>query len=620
MREGIGLHHEANSPIIRFGPFEANLEAGELRKGGTRIRLQDQPFQILILLLDSPGGIVTREEIAARLWKGATFVDLDQSIGAAVNKLRRALGDSATTPRYIETLRQKGFRLLVPVQRVETPIPPPVTRVRQPWWRHPLVTASLLAALATVGLAAWIGSRSVAGPIRTLAILPFSVIGAAGTGDHLELGIPDALITRLGRLQNVAVRPIGSVRRWAGHPIDPLEAGRIMGVDAVLEGTIQMADGRIRVSARLLRMPNGVSLWTGQFDESAAGVLGIQDAITERVAGSIAARLSPSESADLKRSHTSNPDAFFAYQKGRYLWSLRSADALERSIGYFQQAIGLDSRYALAYAGLADVYCLLNFYSGTNRKGLFEHARSAVDKALEIDPTLGEALTTDAFLRFYHEWDWHGAERAFALAIRRSPNYSTARQWFAEYLFYSGRFDEASREIQRAHQLDPQSPLINLQLASPDFFAGRFERSIPQVREGLRLEPDSLVGQYMLGTCFLELGRFDEAIAQFERIRSTNLGLAALGSAYARSGRRDDAVRILRQMLELARLDRISAYHLARIYASLGDPDPAFEWLSKAVNDRDERIVMLQVDSYLNPIRQDRRFQELSTRVGLARP
>ncbi len=472
--------------VIRFGQFELDLQTEELRKGGIRIKLQGQPFRVLSLLVARPGEIVTRAHILQALWGGETFVDFDQSIGAVIRKLRAALGDSATSPRYIETLRHKGYRFLIPCE--------------------------------------------------TLAC---------------SASAADAPLER---------------RRFASRFHAPI------GVYAV-----------VIVALALLA-------WS----------------------------LKTAPSRPSAQRTPRNVNAYLAYEKGRYLWRTRAASAVETSIEYFQRALALDPHYAPAYAGIADAYALLNFYSGRQRAAAMERAKSAIHRALQLDRSLAEAHATRAYIRFYYEWDWNGAENAFREAIARNPNYAPAHQWYAEYLFYMERFQEAASEIGRAQELDPQSVVINLQLASPEMFARKYEAAIEKIREALRLDPDFPLAIYMLGTCYEQLGRFDEAIAEYRKITGTKMGLTGLGYACARSGRQKEAREILEHLTSDASQDDLSAYHVARVYAGLGDADQTFAWLKKAHPARDERMVMLRVDPKLDAFRSDRRFGELLRSLGLA--
>jgi DNA-binding winged helix-turn-helix (wHTH) protein/Tfp pilus assembly protein PilF len=485
------LKGSPKATIVRFGVFEADLETGELRRAGIRIKLQAQPFRLLAMLLERPGELITRDEIVEALWGDETFVDFDQSVGAVVRKLRQALGDSATAPRYIETLRHRGYRFLAPVQGVHDAEPADSSSDKQLTW-----------------------TRRVSGLTSAVAIA-FAWMA------------------------------------WSAY-------------------------------------------------------------------SSGSTRPAPAAGDERTSERTRHPDAYLAYEKGRYLWRRRTAETVERSIAYFEQAVALDPEYAAAHAGLADAYAILNFYTGRQRTDWIDRARSSSRRALQLDGTLAQAHATQAYIKFYYEWDWPGAESAFQKAIAFDPNCATARQWYAEYLFYMGRFEEALREIGRAQELDPQSVVINLQQASPYMYSRRYGEAMEKIKEGLRLDPDSTLGIYMLATCHEQLGNYQAAIAEYRKIASTKMGLTGLGYAYGRSGRNREAREILESLLGEAKRDDLSAYHVARVYAGLGDADEALTWLRQAQEARDERLVMVKVDPKLDQLRSTPVFRDLLRSLGLA--
>jgi tetratricopeptide (TPR) repeat protein len=314
--------------------------------------------------------------------------------------------------------------------------------------------------------------------------------------------------------------------------------------------------------------------------------------------------------------HPRNVEAWVAYQKGRYLWNTRTAQAIERSIEYFQRAVSLDPTYAPAYAGLADAYVILNFYSGRFSKVSMERAKTASARALRLNHDLAEPHATQAYIKFYYEWDWRGAEAAFRKAIELDPTRATAHEWYAEYLFYMGRFQEALRAIHRAHELDPQSVVISLQLASPYMYARDYGQAIERIREALRLNPEFPLGIFVLATCYEQMGRFDEALAEYRRIAGTNMGLSGLGHALGRSGRTEEAHGVLQQLTRGSAHEDLSAYHVARVYAGLGDAGQTLTWLQRARAARDERMVMVKVDPKLDFLRADPGFTALLREMG----
>jgi DNA-binding winged helix-turn-helix (wHTH) protein/Flp pilus assembly protein TadD len=469
--------------IIRFGVFEVSPDTGELRKSGVRVRLQAQPFRVLTLLLERPGQIVTRDRIVKELWGSDTFVDFDQSVGAVIRRLRQSLGDSAGSPRYVETLRHKGYRFLAPVQAEEAlapPLPVPAAKKRnaRPWLRR--MRARIAAAVVAS------------------AVLMFGLSGRRPVPDH----------------------------------------------------------------------PRNMEAWA-------------------------------------------------AYQKGRYLWNARTAHAIEESIEYFQRAVSLDPTYAPAYAGLADAYVILNFYSGRYSRASMERAKAASVNALRLNHDLAEPHATQAYIKFYYDWDWRGAETSFRRAVALGPDFATAHEWYSEYLFYMGRFQEALRAIRRAYELDPQSLVINLQLASPYLYAREYTQAIERIREAMRLNPDFPLGIFMLATCYEQQGRFDEAVAEYRKIAGTGMGLSGLAYALGKSGRSAEARAILQQLTRDTKPEDLSAYHVARVYAGLSDAGQTLTWLRRAQATRDERMVMLMVDPKLDLLRGHPGFDAVLREMGL---
>ena len=621
MASGSRIAGQMNHGVKQFGPFEVDLARSELRKNGVRLRLHSQPFAILEMLVNSDGEMVSREQIVKRLWGDATFVDFEQGVGAAISKLRRALSDSASTPRYIETVRNQGFRLLLPVRDVPLPAPAQELPVAIPGrWRLAIIGALGAGALVLGWATVWNRWKETAPatrPVRSVAVLPFRVLQSAEPAPYAGLGMADALITSLSHLRQVPVRPTSAIRKYVAADSGALEAGRELKVDAVVEGTIQESNGMVHIGVQMVLIPEGNTAWADSFDEAAGGLLNLQDRVARRVAASLAVEFTPAERQRIEKRYTSNAAASQAYQKGRYLWSQRTADALERSIPFFEQAIALDPNYALAYSGLADSYVLAYLYSPRNRREWVKRAKQALERALGLDPQLAQALATSAGITFQYDWDFAGAEKSFLHAIELNPNYATAHQWYAEMLFYLGRFDQSAVEIRRAHDLDPQSVLINLQLASPLLYSRKWREAIAVASESRKLDPGFALTSYVIGTAHTELGEFERAYAEFGKISGTTLGLTGLGYAYGRAGDTARAQAMLSKLLDLARRDEVSPYQVAAVYANLGRKAEAFDWLERAKAERDERIVVMRVDPKLDPLRKEPRFQALLRSVGL---
>lgn len=444
--------------------------------------------------------------------------------------------------------------------RAEPQVPMASAESRAFRWtnRRPLALAAVLA-LGLVGLVIY--WRAVSGPklpantaeVKSMAVLPLQTLGAKSEDEYLGLGLADALINQLGKMRQIVIRPLSAVQRYAGaEPHDPLVAGRELGVQAVLDGNVQHEGGKLRVTMRLLRVGDGVALWSGTFDERFTDIFTMQDAISEQVARASVLNVNKQEKELLTRRHTDNVQAYQLYLKGRYFWNKRTAPGLQQSLAYFGQAIEIDPTYALAYAGLADSYALLVWQDELPQKEFIPKAKSAAIKALEIDETLGEAHTSLGFVRFWYDWDFAGAESEYRRAIELNPDYATAHHWYGEFLVLVGRPDEGFKELRLAQQADPLSLVINADIGKCFFFTHQQDRAIEQLRKTLEMDPDFPVARLFLAMAYNQKGMHETAIAELEK-QATGPGSraifkAALGYIYAQSGREAEAMTILNEL------------------------------------------------------------------------
>jgi tetratricopeptide (TPR) repeat protein len=417
------------------------------------------------------------------------------------------------------------------------------------------------------------------------------------------------------------VRPISSVRKYTALEQDPIAAGREQRVDAVLDGQIQKAADKIRVTVRLLRVADGTPMWSSQFDEKMADIFTVQDSISERVAAALAVRLTNDEQRGLTKRHTEDPEAYQDYLKGRYQLNRLTDDGFFKGRDYFQQAIDKDPNYALAYAALADAYNALGEFDALASKDAFPRAREAAEKALELDESLAEAHSALAVVKFYFDWDFAAAEREFQRALAMNPSNSDARKSNGYYLIAMGRFDEALNEMKRALELDPISLEKTAAIGEVLYHQRRYDQAIEQYRRTLAIDANSGFTHWALGRAFLAQGKYSEAIPEFQ----TAIPLsgdspdepAELARAYALSGKRDDAQKILELLKAFPEHKHVAPTVIASIYGALGDKTQAFVFLDKAYRERDFILVMLNVEPMFDPLRSDPRFAELSRRVGL---
>lgn len=631
---------------LRFGVFELDLRAGELRKQGLRVRLQEQPFRVLVMLLQQPGEVVTREELQKSLWPADTFVDFDHGLNKAINKLREALGDSAESPRFVETVARRGYRFLaeartaeeVPAPGPEPPSQPPATGARAAAGRMggPAVPGHLLPlrawkagvlalAVLTASLAAWkTYSRTHSSPvIRSLAVLPLESLSSDVSQDYFADGMTDELISDLGQIRTLRVISRTSVMAYK-HARKPLpQIARELNVDAVVEGTVLRSSDRVRITARLVEASIDKPLWSGSYEGQLRDTLALQNKVAGAIADQIRINLDPQERAALKRVKVVDPQAYESYLKGRYFWNKRTADGLKVALAYFNQAIEEDPNYAQAYSGLADTYALLADweYGVMTPAEALPKAKAAATKALELDSTLGEAHNSLAFCLDVFDWDLNGAEQEFRRAIELTPGYATAHHWYAWHLVLMGRQSEAIAEMRKAHSLDPLSLIIDADLAEVLLLAHSYDDSVRESRKAIELDPNFGLAHNQLGQAYLETHRQDVAIAELQKAVQLSgespICVANLARAYVASGKKGEAVKLLDDLKRRSNTSHSHASEIAMIYAALGDRDHAMSWLEKGYQERFNPSVLLRPG--FDPLRSDPRFADLARRVGLPR-
>jgi TolB-like protein/DNA-binding winged helix-turn-helix (wHTH) protein/Flp pilus assembly protein TadD len=637
--------------LVRFGVFEVDLRAGELRKRGVRIRLQGQPYVLLITLLKQHGEVVTREELRSSLWPQDTFVDFDHSLGTAVNKLREVLGDSATNPRFVETLPRRGYRFIAPVvlgegedapvvgetplakQEPSTedllesgdrgqidPLTATAAGVRPQWslyWKVSGVALLLLSA----GLAVILLRSRPSTPIRSLAVLPLENLSGDASQDYFSDGMTDELITELGQISDLRVISRTSAMAYKGTHRTLPQIAQELNVDAVVEGAVLRSGNQIRITAQFIMAAADKQLWAKSYNGDVRDTLRLQSQVARAIAEEVRMELTPHEQAVLNNVNGVNPEAYEAYLKGRYFWNKRTGDGLRKAIGYFNQAIEKKPDYAQAYAGLADSYAL----AGDWKYGLlapteaYPKAKAAAAKAIALDGTLGEAHISLAFCLNNFDWDWEAAGREFTRGIELSPGYAIGYEWYGWHLAGLGRHDQAVAEVEKAATLDPLSSSIGADLAEELLVAHRFEESIKQSQKTLILDPFFAPAHYVLGQAFVQTHNYSQAIAELQRAIELSPGSTAfaanLAYAYAVSGKRDEAEKILNDLKNRSPQVFSNAPEIAMVYVGLDDKDQAMAWLERAYAERFSPWVLMR--PCFSPLRSDPRFQDLLHRIGL---
>ncbi len=628
---------------LRFGAFEADRHTGELTKRGKHVRLQEQPFRLLVMLLEKPGELVTREELRDRLWPQTT-VDFDHGLNKAISKIRDALGDSAENPRFVETVAGRGYRFLADVTEVYDARPEiagtdlakhgelkplrtlelGTLAVRLPrahiWSFYGFGLALFLA--LTIALSWIFGPWGRSSPtVRSLAVLPLENISGDASQEYFADGMTDELITDLGKISTLRVISRTSAMAYKRTRKPLAEIARELNVEAVVEGSVVRSGDYVRISAQLIEAPADRQLWAESFEGDIRDALALQRSVARTIAGQIRATLVGQEQAALDKSKAVNPEAYEAYLKGRYFWNKRTGDGLRKAIAYFSHAIEADPNYAEAYSGLADAYALSGDweYGVLSPQEAFRQARTAATKALTLDDSLGEAHTSLAFALDLYGWDWQAAEKEYEQAIKLTPGYSTLHLWYAWHLMVVGRTSEGILELRKAESLDPLSLIIGADLADALCIARLYDESVEQSRKTLELDPNFAVGHYELGQALIQKQRADEAIVEFHKAIALSGHSGAFDSnlayAYAVSGHKDEATKILAELAATSDKNHSADANIALIYVGFGDNDQAMIWLEKAYEARFNPSILLR--PAWDSLRSDARFKDLRRRIGL---
>jgi TolB-like protein/Tfp pilus assembly protein PilF len=567
--------------IIRFAAFEVDLSAGELHKHGLRIRLAEQAFQVLAMLLEHPGDLVTRSELRSRLWPDRTYVDFDQGLNKAVNRLRTALGDSAANPRFVETIARRGYRLLVPIAALSPSAPAAPRRIR-------------------------------------MAVLPFENLSSDKEQEFFSDGLTEEMITKLGRLSpsqlGIIARTSAMQYKQGGKRIDQI--GRELNVDYILEGSVRLEKKRARITVQLIHVGDQSHLWAQSYDRELADIFQVQREVAQLVADSLAFKLLPESHAHVGRA---NPEAYENYLRGRYFWNRGSDTGAQAAIECFKRALDNDPRYALAHSGTADCYGRLVWFCSMPPLEGGPKAKAAATRALEIDVNLGEGHASMALVRFWYEWNWPEAERELRRATELRPNYADVHNWYAAYLNVMGRFREAASEQKLAEELDPLSLTIAMNAADPYYFARRYDPAIENLKLVLRREPSFSPAHFNLGRAYAQNGMYDEAITAFEsaaQLSGNRQASAALAFAYGRAGRVAEARKLLADIERLAVDHYMPAPQLALIHLGLGETEQALDRLEQAFEERSYWMIYLNADPVYDGLRNHPRFIQLLERMG----
>lgn len=639
--------------VLRFYEFELDLGCYELRRSGRPVKLEKIPLDLLILLVEKKGELATREEIIEKLWGKEVFLDTEQGINTAVRKIRLVLRDDPEQPRFLQTVVGRGYRFIAPLSNGGAPtdsLSPvaassaeksnpttPIVDVAGPpveTSRLPLVSSAHLRvieavlAVAALTLTAYLVRQRFLETARQgkimIAVLPFESFTSDPEQQFFSEGMTEEMITQLGRLNPEKLGVIGrnSAMRYKNAPGAVELVGKELRVDYILEGSARYEGGKIRIVARLIRLPDQRLLWTQTYDRDFRSVLPLQSEVAAAIADAINLELTAEQRGHLAQGHQVDPEAYNAYLKGRYYWNQRTESDLEKAEGYFRQAIDLDPADTAAYCGLADSYAALGYGNYLAPTDAFSKARTAATKALELEPDSAEAHASMGYISMYFDWDFVRSGEHFQRAIKLNPNYVMAHHWYSILLTALGRPEEARAEMERAQKLDPLSIPINTDMGFEFHYSGRNKEAIRQLEVALEMNPKFPLAHFWLGRVYGTQGLYEQAIAEFDAagpsMREWQPVLAAKGYVYGKWGKRAEALSVLEQFNTLSKNRFVTSYGVALVYAGLGDNEQSLIWLRKAYDERSHWLVWLNLDPRFAGLRSDPRFAALRQKIGLA--
>jgi len=649
------MSKDANE-LYEFGPFRLDVSEQLLLKNQEPLPLTPKVFETLVTLVRRSGRLVEKEELFKEVWPDS-FVE-ESNLTRNISLLRKALNEDSDKIRYIETVPRRGYRFIADVRRVtkddaeiitqestqarapveeetrseksEALVAPaahhaPALRYYQRLSRH-IIALSVLPCLVLIYYL-WLPRkhaepRAIVSSPSSIAVLPFTVLGAETNDELLGLGMADATIIKLSSLHKLKVLPTSAIYTYTERERDPQALGRRLGVDVVLEGTVQREGERVRVTLQLLNVSDGGTLWSGKFDERFTDIFTVQDSISQKVALALSLQMTGGERERLAKRLTNNTEAYQAYLMGIFHWNKRTKESLYKSLEYFQQAIEKDPHYALAYAMLADAYVLIAAYKHAplTPQECWERARAAAARSLELDETMAEAHTAMAMVKRTYEQDFPGALRSLQCALALNPSYATARLRYGWQLAFHGRLDEALTEMRRAQELDPLSTATNEALGNVLYFSRQYDEAIHYYHRALEFAPDAHVWRRNLAEAYAVKGMYHEAISEFEKMTEHNkeaaVPLDGIAYAYAVAGKKKEARAWLAKLQGQRLKKKISPLDMAIVCGAIDEKDEAFRWLNQKPASQVSPIT-LRYEPMLDPLRADPRFKEYLQRSDM---
>ena len=645
--------------FYEFGLFRLDLSEQMLLREGKPVPLTPKAIQTLLVLVENSGRTVTKEELLNRVWPD-TFVE-EITLAQNISTLRKALEDDRIKSKYIETVPRRGYRFVAKVNEFPSdgveivvaahpilakaeeasdqtsPVAPgDATEAPRPAAERSIISLKrkvgwlalvVLAAILVLGAGAYLSARRGKRPIsslevRSIAVLPFKPLVEENRDEPLELGMADALITKLSNIKQIIVRPTSSILKYRDLEYDPLDVGREQNVDSLLEGKVQRSGDNVRVTVQLLRVSDGLPLWAATFDEKFTNIFSVQDSISRKVAEALLSELSGEQRQQLAKRYTDNIEAYNLYVKGRFFWNKFDEDGLQKAIEYFKRAIAIDPDYALAYTGLSVSYNVQGAIGILPPAETWAEARRNAQKAVDLDDKLEEAHSALGGVKLLYEWDWPIAEKELKRAIEINPNYAEAHELYGYYFEAVGDLDKALSELKRAQELAPLSQIINSDVSAVFYFLGNYSEAINAYRKAQEIDPRVPAPPFTLGQIYERNGEYGQAIKECQSALAA-FGrdpaiLTELGYVYAVSGSRNKAQEIIEELEAMWEARYFSPTGIALVYTGLGNKDKAFVWLTKAYESRDPQLIWLRVEPQFAALQQDSRFRVLMQRIGLA--
>jgi DNA-binding winged helix-turn-helix (wHTH) protein/tetratricopeptide (TPR) repeat protein len=580
------MKNDDSNYIYEIGSFSVVLDERRLLFDGKQIALTPKAFDILLILIQHSGHVLEKKEIMDQIWPD-TFVE-EATLAQNIFILRKALGENAIGVQYIETIPKRGYRFVGEVKK--SYLEPSKPQAHTP------------------------------ADFSSIAILPFDSLLTGSNDEYLGLGLADALISKLGNIRQIVVRPTRAVRKYIICDSDPIATGKELAVDLVLTGSIQLLGNKIRVTVHLIRVNDSTTLWSEKFDDIFEDILSVQDSISEQIIKILTLKLTAQEKERVTANYTNDSEAYLAYLKGRFYWGKWTQEGFEKGVVFFQQAVKIDPDFALAHAAIADAYNTLSFYGYLAPKPAFLTVNHAALQAIQIAPNSAEAHTALAINNFAFTWDWAVAEREFLRAIEINPSNPMFYHSFASFLLAMGRSSEATDNLKIALKLDPLSPLINASMAYPSFFSRQYDRAINELQAAINLEPHFPLSYKILGDSYTEKRMYEEANTAYKKgIDLTGahpIQLAYLGRSLALSGKRQEAIKIIHQLKTTSNYSYVSPTSFAVIYAGLGEVEQAMDSLEESYRERCNNLVFINVQPAFGNLRSISRFTDLIQRMG----